>query len=498
MLDPGRALFARQHPTARWAWKDPRTSLTLPFWLRALEVRPVIVLCLRNPLEACRSLQQRNHVDKPTAVALWERYLQTILRSAEGLPVLIGWFDAILDDPVAFAERARRALELDTPSQAALDRFVEPRLRNHTIADLEFERDGEVSTQQVALLRSLRELPQWSEAFRWGSPVSETPRTEQLFAQLRAHYRLLTPTQPRRRTRPAVSVVLVSRDEGEALRQTVAATAMTVPRSAEIIVVDDASTDGSAAALRGWSETVRVIRLPSRMGVARARNAGAAASRADMIVFSDAHVAPAEGWFELMTEAASWPEVGAVGPTLTPFSGGAVGRGLTFCDQVLNLRWMSDGGELPFPVPLLCGCFMMMRRRVFDRVGGFDEQFAPYGGEDLELCVRLWRFGYQCLVEPRAVVAHRFRVRPFDDEGLEHAQYNLMRLGSLHLSRSKLTALTQALHGSTVFPAALARVIASDLGHRRQQIDGRATVDGDWFFERFGLSLFPEPDDLER
>ena len=290
-----------------------------------------------------------------------------------------------------------------------------------------------------------------------------------------------------------VSVVIVSRDEGDMLLRTVETIAATLPEGAEVVVVDDDSSDGSVdTAAKRWPE-VKVIRRSPRVGVAHARNSGAAATTGELIVFSDAHVAPSQGWLDLLAGAARRPGVGAVGPTLTHLSGQpGAGRGLTWINTALNLRWLSRGGDDPLPVPLLCGCFMAMPRDAFERAGGFDERFARYGGEDVEFCVRLWRLGLQCLIQPRAVVAHRFQRASADATVPEDAIYNLLRIGSLHFSRQKLATLRRTLGRSKAFGAADARLAASDVRERRAALDAATAVDPDWFFNHFGLTFFED------
>ena len=290
---------------------------------------------------------------------------------------------------------------------------------------------------------------------------------------------------------PSVSIVIPSRNEGDMLSRTVEAITATVPVGAEIIVADDDSSDGSADAVGNRWPEVRVLRRSPCVGVARARNAGAAVAHGELLVFSDAHVVPTAGWLELMSQEIRRPGVGAVGPTLTHLSGqSGVGRGLTWTNTALNLRWLCRGADHPVQVPMLCGCFMALRREVFERVGGFDESFARYGGEDIELCVRLWRMGFECVVEPRAVVAHRFRRMGSSAAVVEDSIYNLLRIGSLHFSAQKLDALRRTLGRSKAFSVAEIRLSDSDVVERRTALDAAAAVDPDWFFERFQLTFF--------
>src|SRR5688500_1987853 len=82
-------------------------------------------------------------------------------------------------------------------------------------------------------------------------------------------------TMPSSSRSPSVSVVVVAHNEGEHLRRSVHNLLATMPDDGELIVVDDRSTDASAAGLTERYPTVRVVRPSSRLGGAAARNLGA-------------------------------------------------------------------------------------------------------------------------------------------------------------------------------------------------------------------------------
>lgn len=135
----GRALFRSVHDTGAWAWKDPRTCVTLPFWLQALDVPSVVVLTHRDPLEIARSLPSRFEVGKRLALSIWERYMRTALAAAHGLPVFVMPYSGLLSRPRHWAERlraflAQRGIEgcfADGAGRAAA--FIDPGLRHHAL-----------------------------------------------------------------------------------------------------------------------------------------------------------------------------------------------------------------------------------------------------------------------------------------------------------------------------------------------------------------------------
>src|SRR3954468_14900843 len=115
-----------------------------------------------------------------------------------------------------------------------------------------------------------------------------------------------------------ISVVVLSLNEGEMLQRTVSGLDATLPKAAEIIVVDDGSRDGSADFLNGSSRRTRLIRTEN-LGVARGRNYGARQARGRILVISDAHIDVPAGWWKPLVKILKDPKVGIVGPGLTDF-----------------------------------------------------------------------------------------------------------------------------------------------------------------------------------
>src|SRR4029077_19962723 len=127
------------------------------------------------------------------------------------------------------------------------------------------------------------------------------------------------------------------RNEGNWLSATVEHVRATMPNDAELVIVDDASTDGSVEQLEQTSG-VRLARLSSRQGVAGARNVGARSSTGDIIVFSDGHVRPGAGGWETLATCLASADVAAAGPVLTDTADSTCRvSGLAFADSALNL-----------------------------------------------------------------------------------------------------------------------------------------------------------------
>jgi glycosyltransferase involved in cell wall biosynthesis len=284
-----------------------------------------------------------------------------------------------------------------------------------------------------------------------------------------------------------VSIVVISHNEGVYLGRTVDSLLAALPSNAEIIVVDDCSTDGSTGGLQD-DGIVRVLRPPKRLGTVKARNYGARQARGRVIVFSDAHVEVPQHWYEPLLAPLARRTVGAVGPTISMMNYPAGrGYGLRFRDAALNCDWGKLQGPNPYPVPLLGAGFFAMRRDVFAALGGFDPGMIMYGMEDPDLDIRLWTFGYECVLVPGVDVAHLFREdHPFQDwESLLH---NILRYGTVHFGQDRLRRLIDCYSNDRTLPMALARVAASDAWARRREIQDARCHDDDWYFNKFQMS----------
>jgi len=134
-----RRVFRRVHRTKPWVWKDPRTSVLIPFWRRALGAHVAAVVVFRNPLEVATSLQRRHSLPLPFGVALWERYNRLILAHSARMRVLVTRYTDLVVDPAGWSARTggfledlgmRVALPPDTATQAR--DFIDPELRHST------------------------------------------------------------------------------------------------------------------------------------------------------------------------------------------------------------------------------------------------------------------------------------------------------------------------------------------------------------------------------
>jgi GT2 family glycosyltransferase len=266
-----------------------------------------------------------------------------------------------------------------------------------------------------------------------------------------------------------------------------------LPADSEIIVVDDSSTDGSSRGLERVSDRLRVFRPKKRLGASMARNFGARRASGSMVLFSDAHVEALTAWARPLSTALANPAVGAAGTILTSMlHPEARGYGLRFSDAGLNVEWLDPKGSKPYAVPLLGSFFLALRREVFEELGGFDPGMGIWGMEDLELCIRLWTFGYKCLLVPSVNIAH------LDREGDTYPDYqrdwktgvhNVLRLAFVHFGPRRIRRVVGHYARDKALPVAISRLVTSDVWDRRRRIHRSRRFDDDWYFHRFNMEL---------
>lgn len=182
----------------------------------------------------------------------------------------------------------------------------------------------------------------------------------------------------------------------------------------EVLVVDNGSTDDSAALVRRKFPQVRVIRNETNLGFSKAANQGAEAARKDLVAFLNTDMRVERGWLVALAGAIKQdPTLGCVGSLVMNWDGTAVqyfGRGNDVFDfQGLTaanpLSPIHAGERRPY-VWFASGGAMLVRAEVFSELGGFDPDYFLYH-EDVDLGWRLWLRGYKCALTAESVVYHR-------------------------------------------------------------------------------------------
>ena len=150
-----------------WGWKDPRTSLTLPFWRSAFGPLRVVAV-VRNPLEVVTSLHRRNAFSTALGLTLWQIYAERILEDTTPDERLISHYESYFLEPDREIARVLGYLGLDrSQDPQGLKTGTIPELRHHrkTVSDLyEHEFPAEVINLYLRLCREAEWVEGQTEA----------------------------------------------------------------------------------------------------------------------------------------------------------------------------------------------------------------------------------------------------------------------------------------------------------------------------------------------
>lgn len=222
---------------------------------------------------------------------------------------------------------------------------------------------------------------------------------------------------------PRLSIVIVNFNGRGHLESCLASLAAHPPStSTEIVVVDNASTDGSAAIAAQWPD-VRLVQLPENRGFSAGNNAGIRASSGELVLLlNNDTVVPAGALDRLVARLDAAPAAGIAGPRLVDGEGRAelsfgpmisplgelrqkILTGLHARDVRPVSWWVERRTRQERYVDWVSGACLLVRRSVAEAVGGLDERFFLYT-EDVDFCASARAQGWKVLFTPSAEIVH--------------------------------------------------------------------------------------------
>ena len=232
---------------------------------------------------------------------------------------------------------------------------------------------------------------------------------------LRVHYPL--PTHP-----PLVSVIIPTRDKVELLRDTVTGVLQATDyANVQLIILDNGSVQAETLAyLKNVQADSRVTVIKDKLpfNYSRLNNCGVCVSTGEVVALLNNDLAMIHpDWLSEMVSHALRPEVGAVGAKLyypddslqhagvVVGLGGMAGHAFKHVPKRLaGYQWRPFATQNYSAVTAAC---LVMRRAVFNEVGGLDEKNLPVAFNDVDLCLKIGKAGYRIVWTPYAELYHR-------------------------------------------------------------------------------------------
>ncbi len=212
-------------------------------------------------------------------------------------------------------------------------------------------------------------------------------------------------------TKPELSVVIPVYNGASTITEQLDALAVSLSNCppAEILVVNNRSTDETVDVVSRWSDAtgvdLRIITADRRVGEPYARNVGFRSARSDIVAYCDADDVVGRTWAKALFEAMGSSDY-ATGPLDTH---------LLNTPGIADIRGQAMHNQLPLIrglVPFANGSNMAFRRSLLESLGGFDETYLI--GCDIEIAIRAWRAGIALVWVPDQLVHYRLRNTPRD------------------------------------------------------------------------------------
>ncbi|MCS6910188.1 MAG: glycosyltransferase family 2 protein [Anaerolineales bacterium] len=244
---------------------------------------------------------------------------------------------------------------------------------------------------------------------------------------------------------PRLSVIIVSWNVRELLRACLHSLPLNDPQT-EVIVVDSASSDGSAAIVRDEFPSVRLIASEVNLGYSRGNNLGLKHARGDyLLVLNPDTEVVGDALSVMCAYMDTHPQVGVLGPQLVYADGvpqSTRRRFPTLLTALFESTWLQPlaprsvldryyardlPAEQPAEVDWLVGAALLLRREAYQQVGGFDEGFFMYS-EELDLCRRMKAANWKVVHLPAARILHHEARSSAQVPAATHIRFNTSKI----------------------------------------------------------------------
>ncbi len=449
-----------------WMWKDPRTSLLLPFWQNVAQERGIEISCvisIRNPLDVAASLKRRNRIPESKSLSLWLLYTLSALHyTAHEKRVLVS-FDDLIEDPVVSLKKISTSLDIpwpadDTDLRNSLTDFLRPvdrHSRSETSQLLDDKNAAEPVKKTYSLIMEALEKDDAINSSRFSDEIENIYRNYCTYGGLftsaykgpgmssRNIHNIVSHGGKKEEEHPkpikTPEIRVESRRPPEELGDLVLPVFPAVRVSIiipvwnrweytygclksiisytddvayEVIIVDNGSSDRTGE-LIAKALNLRVLNNQSNEGYVRACNQGANIARGEYLVFLNNDTTVTKGWLKALTGLADEDKlIGAAGARLILADGTLQEAGcIVWSDGSTEGYGRGENPDAPQfsfvrDVDYCSAACLLVRKHIFFNLGGFDETYSPAYYEDVDLCFELKRLGYRVVYQPEAKIIH--------------------------------------------------------------------------------------------
>jgi GT2 family glycosyltransferase len=290
--------------------------------------------------------------------------------------------------------------------------------------------------------------------------------------------------------KPIVSALIVSHDAKDLLLQCMQALLASAEVPIEVVVVDNDSSDGSAAAVTAEFPKATVLIQEKNIGYSRAANVGLERCTGRFVLLLNPDVMVDQSCVGRLADfLLTRPDAGAVGPRLMMADGKVDPNARRAFPVPSTLFYRTIGLSRLFPksprfgrhnmgfmddsdaheIDAGSGDCMMIRRAALDRIGFFDPRYFMYG-EDIDLCYRLKMGGWKVFYLPTAVATHHEREAPTrsDRRQMLYEEHRAMWTYHFKHHAEDQSAFGNGLVWAQIWGRWLARSVGQSLGRERR------------------------------
>lgn len=477
-----------------WGWKDPRNSLTLPFWLNLFPDMKVIV-CLRNPLEVATSLQKRNYSSIHFGLKLWEIYNRQLISYVQPEKMILTHYESYFFDAKREMERVLSELGLNV-SENQIDNAISTVTRSMRHNDLIMQDliNSGVSNDCLNLYNNL--------CSKSGSIYNRIGTNESGLVQRET------------RSKKIVSIVILTHNQIKYTKKCIKSILKHTTSPFELILVDNGSTDTTikyfeeiydfhelnkdmSDQIEKKQETKRTVNTyfpfnlnfsglkivlnKKNQGFAGGNNRGLKVAKGKYVLLLNNDVVVTPGWLERLIECAeNHPKAGIIGPRSNYVSGPQLVRKVEY--NPINLEGLEDYAKQfasknyrkSSRIIRVVGFCMLIKKQVIEKIGGLDSRYGLGNFEDDDFSLRAAISGFESWVAEDCFI-HHFGNRTFVGANIDYKE-SLEK--NWELFKEKWGLPKDAAYGS---PYSISHIKISSLNPRHHYIP--LPVNGDQLYQ---------------